>query len=251
MMGYLRRLARGMLRRILEPFSISALTPQPALDGIDRKLAGHLGYRHGVFIEVGANDGYAQSNTYHLEFGLRWRGILIEAIPELSTRCARLRRRSLVLNLALSDLTRARLVTMHYANLMSLVEGTLPPPEQRRHLDAGIAVQHLPGSYQVRVPAIGLGRILGTLRPRRLDFLSIDFEGHELQVLRGTDLTRFRPRFILVETRQFHEVDRFLAASGYRLAEVITHIDYLYHDVRNRLPVWRRRPWFPADPAPG
>ena len=35
--------------------------------------------------------------------------------------------------------------------------------------------------------------------PMPIDFVSIDVEGHEVEVLSGFDLARWRPRLILVE----------------------------------------------------
>ena len=45
---------------------------------MDKKLLKYLNYNNGFFIELGANDGLRQSNTYYLEKNLGWRGILIE-----------------------------------------------------------------------------------------------------------------------------------------------------------------------------
>src|SRR4051812_36881077 len=48
--------------------------PYTALYDMDRKLAKYLDFRGGTFIEAGANDGIAQSNTYYLEKHLGWTG---------------------------------------------------------------------------------------------------------------------------------------------------------------------------------
>ena len=54
--------------------------------------------------------------------------------------------------------------------------------------------------------------------PSDFDFLSIDVEGHEIEVLRGFDIGRWRPRLILLED---HVADltrhRYLTAAGYRI----------------------------------
>lgn len=54
--------------------------------------------------------------------------------------------------------------------------------------------------------------------PAPVDFASINVEGHEVEVLRGFDLARWRPRLLLVEdhvaTLATH---RFLSCAGYRL----------------------------------
>ena len=54
--------------------------------------------------------------------------------------------------------------------------------------------------------------------PVGFDFLSIDVEGHELEVLSGFDLARWRPRLVLLEDFVGNlSKHRFLRAAGYRL----------------------------------
>jgi hypothetical protein len=54
--------------------------------------------------------------------------------------------------------------------------------------------------------------------PVAFDFLSIDVEGHEIEVLQGFDMARWRPRLIMIED---HVADlskhRYLTSSGYRI----------------------------------
>jgi hypothetical protein len=53
--------------------------------------------------------------------------------------------------------------------------------------------------------------------PTPIDFVSIDVEGHEMDVLRGFDLGRWRPRLVLLEdhvlSRTLHN---YMEARGYR-----------------------------------
>jgi FkbM family methyltransferase len=218
------RLLSRLLQRIRR-------NPRPSLNDLDRKLAKYLDFRDGFFIEAGANDGYQQSNTYFLETRLGWRGVLVEGIPELFARCQALRKRSESFNCALvsagfPDPT----ITMHFAGLMSVVEGSLKSSKaQAAHVHAGLDVQRLAASYSVEVPARTLASILdGIPEASTIDFFSLDVEGHELEVLKGLDLTRYRPRYILVEARFFDEVDQYLAQSDYELVEQLSHHDYLY-----------------------
>ncbi|MEO2049548.1 MAG: FkbM family methyltransferase [Pirellulales bacterium] len=205
--------------------------PRPSLNNLDQKLEKYLNFRDGFFIEAGANDGYLQSNTYFLEKERDWRGVLVEGIPELYQRCVLERPNATVYYSALvsSDFQQAT-VTMHYAHLMSVVEGSLKTAEQQdEHLQAGVDIQHLDGSYSIDVPAQTLESILDNTQDLpEIDFFSLDVEGYELNVLKGLNLSKYRPKYLLVEARFFDEVNAFLEQHHYELVEKMSVHDYLY-----------------------
>ncbi len=209
--------------------------PRPSLHDLDRKLEKYLDFNGGFFIEAGANDGYSQSNTYYLEKKRRWRGVLVEGIPELHKRCVQERPGSTVHHCALvADDFQQPTVTMHYAHLMSVVDGSLKTTgQQEEHLQAGIDIQNLDGSYSTEVPARTLESVLDSIHDLpEIDFFSLDVEGYELNVLKGLNLSKHRPRYLLVEARYFAEVNAFLEEHQYELVEKMSIHDYLYrcHD---------------------
>ncbi len=70
----------------------------------------------------------------------------------------------------------------------------------------------------IEVPVRTLDDILDEANaPAPIDFLSIDVESHEIEVLNGVTLTRWQPRLILIEDLAFNtRLHRHLRSRGYK-----------------------------------
>jgi FkbM family methyltransferase len=138
----------------------------------------------GFFVEVGANDPFASSQSWHLE-QRGWSGILVEPQPKLAHELARLRKAKVFA--AACSLARnvGRRLPFYVAGAMSSLD--------RDRMAPGSKVEEV-----IEVPIRTLDDILvEACAPQPIDFLSIDVEGHELEVLRGFDINCWRPRLIL------------------------------------------------------
>lgn len=187
-----RRLARSAKRRRL--LIARALGWQrytwASLNGLDRQLVAHFGgQRDGRFLEIGANDGLQQNNTLALELLYGWTGVLVEANPQLASECHRNRPRARVVCAGAS--AGVGLMYLTGADLMGK-KSTTP---------TGISVPTLPLAMILQVEDL----------PDRLDLLSLDVEGHELEVLAGLDIEQHGPHVLLVETQQLERVTAALA----------------------------------------
>jgi FkbM family methyltransferase len=159
----------------------------------------------GFFVEVGANDPHERSQTWHLEQA-GWTGILIEPQPDLAEKLRRARKAKVYAVACSSPRNGGGMLPFHVAGPLSSLD-----PERMA-----------PGSKTeavIDVPIKTLDQILEEAdAPIGLDFLSIDVEGHELEVLQGFDIRRWRPRLVLLEDHVGSLVKhRFLRAAGYRL----------------------------------
>jgi FkbM family methyltransferase len=169
---------------------------RPAPPGVRSALTEHLPDRAGFFVEVGANDGYFESNTYELEREHGWHGLLVEPAPELA-RAARLARRSS--HVYCCALVGAEYQDSHieleYASAMTRVGRV---DEYARGLVTD-APPHL-----FAAPARTLSSLLDEIHAPPVDFLSLDVEGYETEVLRGLE-DRHSPGFALIEVGDEHE----------------------------------------------
>jgi FkbM family methyltransferase len=159
----------------------------------------------GYFVEVGANDPKDNSQSFHLEQS-GWSGILVEPQPDLAERL-RKERSSKVYAVACSSPERSGShMTLHVLGPFS-------------SFDPALAVTGLRPEHAIEVPVRTLDEILGEARaPQGFDLLSVDVEGHELDVLRGFDFARWQPKLILLEDHVTSLAKhRFLNQAGYRL----------------------------------
>lgn len=204
---------------------------RPSLNGLDRKLERVLDRDRGRFVEAGANDGVAQSNTYYFEKLRGWTGLLVEPVPELAAECRRNRRATVVEAALVAAEVPGATVDIHFAGLMSVLNGALgDAAATASHVADGLKVQALARTYVARVPARTLSGIIdATGDPREIDLLSLDVEGGELAALQGLDLARHAPRFICVEARARAAIETLLG-SRYAVREILSDLG-TYQDV--------------------
>ena len=200
------------------------------LNGLDISLIDIIMPCHGsgYYVELGANDGLRQSNTFLLQQLYRWKGLLIEPSPDKFVECVS--NRSFGVNpdfqcAACVDVSYASpFVEMEYSDLMSVAQGlNLKRAEVMLHADKGSRFLPNPAMrHSFGAVARTLTSLLEEARaPSDLDLLSLDVEGNELSVLRGLNFACFRPRWILAECRD-NSVPDYLFGNGYQLERVLS-----------------------------
>jgi hypothetical protein len=140
--------------------------------GQDRWVIDTLGNEPGVFVDVGAYDGVATSNTLCLESDFGWTGLCIEPDPDAFRHLAGVR-------------------NCHCIN---------------------VAVADKPGEVVIQptgrtCPALPLGDIIDRYFPPNvvIDYLSIDIEGAEMSALRTIDFSRRQVRTITIEHNLYRD----------------------------------------------
>lgn len=170
----------------------------------------------GFYIDVGAHHPMRFSNTYSF-YRRGWCGINIDAMP--SSMLAFKKSRPRDINLEMAILKERGSLKYYQFNEPALNGFSVNLSEQRNGL----------GSFKiigvVEMEGVPLGEVLEKYMPaniRQIDFMSVDVEGLDLEVLQSNDWERFRPKVILVELLSSSlssiasdPVYKFLAEHGY------------------------------------
>jgi FkbM family methyltransferase len=158
----------------------------------------------GYFVEVGANHPRHLSQTWHLE-QRGWDGVLIEPQPELAAALRRQRLAKVYAVACASPRQAGRLMSLHLAGIHSSLDPYL-----------NISTIRPQGTIEVAVTTLH-AILLDAGAPRPIDLLSVDVEGLEIDVLKGFDLKRWRPRLILIEDLAMNlDLHRHLRSRGYK-----------------------------------
>lgn len=173
------------------------------------------GQRSGFYIDVGAWHPTYDSVTRHF-YDSDWSGINLEPIPQQHALFLRDRPRDTNLRVAAADTTEQR--TFYDFSPAGGIS-TFDAATAARMRERGFACRE----YAVEVTT--LAEICRTQAVKEVDFLKIDVEGAERQVLLGADWARVRPRVVVVEaTRPMETVpaheswEPILLANGYLFA---------------------------------
>ena len=161
--------------------------------------------KHGFYVDVGANDPVIGSQTYHLE-QLGWQGLLIEPLPYLAD-LLRENRKATVAQFACSA------PENHNQKLQFLMAGVYSTLNK-----APIAIGANSKAY-VEVTCKTLDAILDEngVKPS-FDFISIDIEGHEMEMFKGLTLQKWQPALVLLEDHvTSHEKHHHMQKNGYQL----------------------------------
>ena len=223
---------KSLARRLLQGKYFS-------LNHLDRKLEKYLDYDSGYFVELGANDGLTQSNSLYFEKYRNWRGLLVEPSMHNYLKCLKNRssQDSIYCAACVSFDHTQEFVRIAYSNLMSTPIG-LDSDIKDPHEHAKLGGQFLSNGETV-FEFDAVARTLNSLlldagAPKLIDFLSLDVEGVELEVLKGVDHQAFRFKYLLVECRDFTRLDDYLQKQSYRFVEKLHEQDYLFRS--NELP---------------
>ena len=169
--------------------------------------------KNGFFIEAGAYDGIASSNTLILEKYFNWTGVLVEPGPSF-VKLKKNRPNSVCINKLLSN-KNAKGIFCFFPNrpMYSCTQDQFNKERFRNKIKNAHKEEPLKLEKK-ECEKIKLGDFLDSINaPKTIDYLSLDIEGSELEVLEVFPFNRYKFRCITIEGRFCNEL---LISKGYK-----------------------------------
>ena len=171
--------------------------------------------RDGIFLDFGGFEGLLHSNTFYLEKFLGWRGLLVEPNPQ-PYRSACAVRSCITINAALYPESRKSLAFTDSHGFSSLLE--------HQDGDSNREVRKAISDGVLHVDTINPTELLDRFSaPDYIDYLSLDVEGAELDVIKNIDMDRYHIALMSIEHNHQKEkqeaIRRYLSGYGYLVVE--------------------------------
>lgn len=147
----------------------------------------------GFFVEIGGHNGVENSNTILLERIFGWNGMIVEANPRWHRAICRNRNVPAFNNAAFSRSgERLKFVDAGaIGGLVDYLQADVHSPTRQSVMDAGKVIDVL----GLRTDEL----LLAGACPEIVDYISIDTEGSEYEVLKGLDFTRWKFALMTIE----------------------------------------------------
>ena len=154
---------------------------------------------NGYFVEIGASSGIALSNTYLLETKYNWKGICVEPIPFEYNELVK-NRKAICSNLAIYN--ESNKILKFVIKNFSMCSGLAETMDESVCIDNVIHNRGV--NYDVDkiidVKTITLNDLLIKANsPNFIEYLSLDTEGSELEILKSVDFNKYTFGIIDVE----------------------------------------------------
>ena len=165
---------------------------QKGEDLVIEKIIGNK--KTGFYVDVGAHNPDIYNNTKRF-YMKGWRGINIEPNPILFKKFNSERKRDINLNIGIRK--KEGQSTFYDFEVDAL--STFSWEEKNGNLKLGYKLNH-----ELKVPVKSLRNVIGKYCKNKIDFISVDTEGLDLEVLESNDWKNFRPKAVCVETGDFN-----------------------------------------------
>jgi len=181
--------------------------------GEDMILDVIINKKKGFYIDIGANNPTEQSNTMYF-YKKGWRGINIDATPGSMTSFKKLRKNDINLEIAIASEEKE----MTYYMFEPSFYNTFDSQSSEQFKDKLVG--------QKLIKTIRLSQVLDEYaNDTDIDFLTVDAEGYDYNILQSNDWENYRPKVVVIEyityakkeSKELITLRDFLESVGYSL----------------------------------
>jgi len=159
---------------------------------------------NGFYVDIGAHHPKRFSNTYFF-YQRGWRGINIDAMPGSMDLFRKYRPKDL--NLEIGVGAEEKQLDYYMLNESALNGFSKELSEQRNQVSSNYQIQKV-----VKIDIFPLSSIFDRYLPvgQHIDFMSVDVEGLDFEVLQSNDWSKYRPKFVLAEIlgSSLHQIEQ-------------------------------------------
>jgi FkbM family methyltransferase len=162
-------------------------------------IAATDGKKNGYFVEFGACDGVYLSNTFVLESSYEWNGILAEPAKIYHEKLKNNRNCNIDFSCIYSESDKEIEFLETPDPVLSIIKGMNPYDYFHSHRENPLL--HYPNDAKTyTVKTLTLEDLLKKYNaPKYIDYLSIDTEGSEFEILKNFDFSKYYIKYITVE----------------------------------------------------
>lgn len=188
--------------------------------------------KNGIFVDIGAHDGMTGSNSFFFEKFLNWKGLCVEPIPSVYETLVK-NRSCFCEQVAIwkENCVKKFKIIEGYSEMLSGLTDCYHDEHKKRIFNE--IRQFNQKENEILVNCVNINDLFSKFNLLKIDFLSIDVEGCEKDILESIDHSKYTIDFLTVENNyndlSFREI---LKKSGFSLVKKL-EIDEIYK--RNNL----------------
>lgn len=186
----LTKMLVGLRNELFDGYAVKSYS-QEGEDLVLARILGELRVVTGFFVDIGAHHPTRFSNTFYF-YRRGWCGINVDALPGTKQLFKRMRPRDITIECGVGS----QAGVLKYFAFNEPALNTFSEQEATRK---DIPPYHIIDTLQI--PVVTLKQILDEYLPRgtQIDFMTIDAEGFDHEIVSSSDWKLYRPRVVLVE----------------------------------------------------
>jgi FkbM family methyltransferase len=167
--------------------------------------------QNGFFVDIGAHDGITGSNTYIFE-QLGWEGICVEPQSDVFLQLKKFRNCDCY-NVAISSQSNesVEFFKAYGENTLSGLNEGMDESHKNRAKESG-------KTKVIKVKTMTFNEMMEKYpHVKNIDFMSIDVEGHEMEILKTIDFEKYSFRLLTIEKSEPRKIKELLNQKGYKI----------------------------------